>query len=304
MNYKCKICGESIKNDRHYYQAHKITAAEYYVKYHPRKDLLTGEPILFKNKFKYFETFFAKPANMKKWVLQSDKKAVLTYVETLIKLRQKRALLTRPLGEADLMTLDGFPDLTLLLKKITLKEYKSVYKKLGIEGSSFSDYSLKPIPQKKLEIGIDTRENNPFKLDNSKPFKMDYGDYTALGEDFDNLFVDRKSGPDFIQTFGGQIERFDKEVQRAKDFNAYLVVLVEVAVPLLKTGKGKLFYYTKCSPESIFHNTREITQKFDNIQFLFTKSRIDATRCLPKILSYGKAVKEVDLQYLYNGGKL
>jgi len=304
MSSICKICNESIKNDRHFYQKHKISAAEYYVKYYPRRDLLTNDPIIFKNKIKYFSTFFNNKGHMKKWVLKSDRETFLKFLSILVAHRNKTKQLKKPLGELELTSLDNFPSLSLILKKISISDYKKVFSDLKVTKGSFSDYSLKPAKIKHLEIGVDTREQYPFKLENSRPFKMDYGDYTALGEDFDNVFIDRKSDKDFISTFGGDVGRFRKEIERAESFGAYLVVLVETDINKVKSGKGRLFYYTKCSPEMVLHNVRELAQDYDNVQFLFAKSRVEARRCVTTILSYGSKVREVDLQYLYNGGKL
>lgn len=300
----CKICGEKVESDRHFYSKHKTSAADYYIKFFPRKDLWSKDQIPFKNKIQYFETYFNSYSNMLKWINQVDPSKFKQFLSILIQARQRRKALNKPLCEVELQSLNTFPSLPIILKKISLKEYFRIYEGLGIKGGGFTDYSLKGFPEKDLEIGIDTRENKPFTFEKSRPFKLDYGDYTALGDDFDNVFVDRKAWPDFVSTFGGNIERFQNEIDRAKSFDAYLVVLVEETIPILKIGRSRLYNHTKFSPEAIFHNIRELIQNNENIQFLFTKSRAEARRCLPKILSYGIRVKEIDLQYLYGGEKL
>ena len=58
----------------------------------------------------------------------------------------------------------------------------------------------------------------------SEMLKLDIGDYTALGEYYDYTFVDRKSGNDLQGTVGKHnIERFEREIERAQEMGAYLV---------------------------------------------------------------------------------
>jgi len=58
----CKICSEQFESEKSLHmhlRSHKITLAEYYTQYYPRENLLTGEPLPFKNKEQYFDRDFA-----------------------------------------------------------------------------------------------------------------------------------------------------------------------------------------------------------------------------------------------------
>jgi hypothetical protein len=57
----CKFCNKDFDNDKSLHahlKSHKISVSDYYQHYYPRKDLLTGELIEFKNKDQYFESDF------------------------------------------------------------------------------------------------------------------------------------------------------------------------------------------------------------------------------------------------------
>ena len=52
--YNCKICEKPFAKERSLHghlKAHKVTQAEYYCRYYPRYNKLTGDPLPFKNKF-------------------------------------------------------------------------------------------------------------------------------------------------------------------------------------------------------------------------------------------------------------
>ncbi len=107
---------------------------------------------------------------------------------------------------------------------------------------------------------------------------------------------------DFIGTMSGGYERFIKEIERAQDADAYLVVLVEdslthaMSFPYLPHISKKI----KATPEFIFHRVRNLIQKYPHIQFLFVNGRVKASRVIERIFTCGCAYKKVDLQYAYD----
>lgn len=53
VNFNCQICNAPFDSEKklHFHlKSHRITLANYYQNYYPRKDKLTGEFIQFKNK--------------------------------------------------------------------------------------------------------------------------------------------------------------------------------------------------------------------------------------------------------------
>ena len=106
---------------------------------------------------------------------------------------------------------------------------------------------------------------------------------------------------DFIGTLSRDLTRFEKELQRAKDDDAYMVILVEENLTNAIDFRNKcpyLHYNIRVPPEFIFHRVRALIQKFDNIQFLFVDSHHDAVKTVEDIFSLGADVKKYDLQLL------
>ncbi len=132
---------------------------------------------------------------------------------------------------------------------------------------------------------------------------MSYGDYRMCGSD---IFIERKSLADFFSTLGYQSERFEKEIIRAQNDNAYLVVLVEEPFEEIYTFTNRhgLSSKIKISPEVPLFHMRELSQKYSNLQFLFVKNRVEASRIIELIFSAGEQVKQVDLQYLSDTNQL
>ena len=61
MSYKCKECGQEFKSERSLHahlKKHGLTMGEYYTKHFPRYNLLTKDPLPFKNKADYFSKDF------------------------------------------------------------------------------------------------------------------------------------------------------------------------------------------------------------------------------------------------------
>jgi len=73
----CKACGQEFKSDNalhKHIKAHNLTVPEYYTKYYPRKNRLTGDPLPYKNKNDYFNKDFSTRAQMIKWCNTHDNK--------------------------------------------------------------------------------------------------------------------------------------------------------------------------------------------------------------------------------------
>ena len=67
----CKVCDKPFDSERGLHahlKKHNLTVAEYYTKYFPRKNLLTGKFLPFKNKKDYFSKDFSNRIQMIKWL--------------------------------------------------------------------------------------------------------------------------------------------------------------------------------------------------------------------------------------------
>ena len=149
---------------------------------------------------------------------------------------------------------------------------------------------------KDMQIFVDTREQKPLKFDNSVKNKLDFGDYTAAGEYYSKTFVDRKAQDDFRQTFGKDIERFRREMDRCVQFNSYMFIVVESSVEKIEED-NKISKF-KSNLGYLWHNVRSLMIDYpENIQFVFAYSRAGAKKIIPKILYHGQDLWHVDIQY-------
>ena len=90
MSFKCKECDKEFDTGaalHRHLKIHDMTLADYYTKHFPRKNLLTGELLPFKNKNDYFEKDFSTYSQLLKWCHANDPKKVKEY--SLNKLKKR-----------------------------------------------------------------------------------------------------------------------------------------------------------------------------------------------------------------------
>ncbi len=300
MEVICKECGSSFKNDNglhRHLKAHNLSVAEYYTKHYPRKNRLTGDPLPFKNKFDYFNTDFSTRAQMIKWCNQSNEKEVKEYILKQLKNRVEQKELKYAPNHLE-VEINKLPPI-------------DVYKRnFGGYGQACKELGLEPLYDKGVEKGffrknnvieeipiyIDTREQKPLFFKNSKEMKLDFGDYTIGGDHYSYTYVDRKSESDFKGTLGGGFKRFRNELQRAKDFDAYLYIVTESSVSNIQRNNN--FGPHRSNLSYLWHNMRLLTHEFKgHCQFLFTGNRSKSEFLIPQLLYHGKKLWDVDLQY-------
>ena len=100
----------------------------------------------------------------------------------------------------------------------------------------------------------------------------------------------------------GGYERFIKEIKRAEEAEANLVVLVEDKIQNVLSF-NHLPYVSKrikASPDFIFHRIRGLIQKYPFVQFLFVGGRKESSRVIEKIFTSGCVYKKIDLQLAYD----
>ena len=298
MLFKCLECGESFSSERSlhaHFKAHKLSVPEYYCKHFPRKDLLTGAPLEFKQKDEYFSTYFSARQNLIKWLDKTpvDKKAPII-LDMLDKRVTTKSLKLAP-NEVELY-FAGLPPISEYKK--CFGSYSSASKSCGVEpmftGRLPNDWS-KDFSRKK--IWVDTREQNPLRFANSECLKLDTGDYSVGGEDFTNTFVDRKSLDDWAATLvGDNFERFRREIERCKKQECFLWVVVESPLDGIENAAGRSYH--KHNLSYVSHQMRLITTEFfGSVQFLFSGGRENSQLIIPKLLCLGEKLWNADMQY-------
>ena len=299
MTFECKIDSTihaSLDDLHKHLRKFKVSQKDYYLTYYPRVDKLTGEPIVFKSPDQYLSAHFLNKINARKWYKENPEEAKALSIEILNDRVAKKSLRKFPC-EIELVSA-GLPNLGYFLKTFGQDKLESETKLK----SSFN-YST-PFDDRGISgtIIVDTREQTPFKLKTTTVSKkLEFGDYAIEGRET-ILSVERKSLQDLISSFVTQIERVEKEIIRAKDAGAYLIVLCEES---LNTAMNYNFIpylnrYTKIPPEVLFYNIRDLIQKYDNLQFVFVDGRVAASVMLERILSSDIKASQYDWQYLIN----
>ena len=310
--YRCKECGKEFESERALHchiKVHQMTLAEYYVKFYQRKNKLTGDLLPFKNKKDYFSKDFSNRSQLIKWCNQGGEE-VKEYILSLLSERIKGKDLRRGPGHVELKV-QSLPPLDVYLDHFG--SYTKACEECGVKplfGSRLPPEFFENIDMSDMKIFIDTREQQPLTFENSELMKLDFGDYTAAGEYYDYTYVDRKSANDLIGTLSlGNLDRFKREMSRAKDLGSYLFVVIESDMPRLeaymRAAKNNKFGPHKTNLKFIYHNMREIMHEFaDCCQFVFSGSRENSEKIIQKILFFGRKLWNVDLQYYVDKNEL
>ena len=298
MEYKCRECDREFDSRRGFHlhlKAHALTIGDYYVKHFDRRDLYTNDRIPFKNYDQYFRDNFTSYDNFIKWVNSAPDKDVKTLLKSKAqdKFSYKGIGLSPPNLYYDLSEMANIN----LYKKLW-GSYSNFLQELEIE-----NFYTKSLPRNfweeshdDIEIFVDTREKAPLKFKNAIQNKLDFGDYTVGGELYSKTFVDRKAQDDFRHTFGKDIDRFRREMDRCVQFDSYMFVVAETNIEKLENHNKKSKFKSNLS--YLWHNVRALMVEYPtNLQIIFAHNRAGAKKIIPKILFYGKDLWNVDLQY-------
>ena len=299
----CKICNQEYKDDKSFhahFKSHKLRMVEYYQKYEPRYDLLTGELINFKNKDYYFSNDFNNKNSMKAWLKQQTSEAQKEYLKKLLSQRKEKHNLTYAPTEVELRSVTSPP---LPFYHQLFGDYYSLCGQMGFKNKyEYPKKELKSSIVDGFKIFIDTREQMPLIIDYPTEVKgLKFGDY-AINDPENKCYIERKSISDFIGTMSGGYERFCREIDRSVAAEANLIVLVErplqecLSFQYLKYVSKKI----KVTPEFVFFNVRELIQKYSNVQFLFVDGREECVRVMKKIFFSNGEFKKYDLQLMYD----
>ena len=309
MSFKCKVCGQEFETERKLHshlKKHDLRVAAYYQKYYPRYDLYDGKIIKFKSKDYYFNTEFNTRTNQLKWLDSLPKEEAESYLKKLlIDRKEKKNLIYSPCQ----VELRSTPIPSIISYEKKIGNYYKFCESIGFQnkyesidniavGSSLSK-------DKDVKVYVDTREQLPLKFNIPTESKgLKFGDYALSDKSLTcNCYIERKSLADFISTISVQnYDRFCREIERAAENEANLIIVVEesltnaLSFPFLPHISKKI----RVTPEFIFHQVRDMIQKYDHIQFLFVKGRKESVRVIEKIFFSNCIYKKIDLQLAYD----
>ena len=309
----CKGCSKTFETDRQLHahiKVHDLRVVEYYQKYYPRYDLHDGKIIKYKTKKQYFSTDFNSRTTLRLWLKDRDITEAKEYCEkTILERKNKKELIYTP-SQIEMRTVLIPP---IQYYDEIFSNYYNYCESLGFKNKYQKPTEMtlgKEYEKPQYSIHVDTREQLPLTFDDypTETKTLSVGDYTFSEPRLTcNCYIERKSLPDFISTLSVKsFERFEKEIIRAREMEANLIVLVEDT--LNNAMKFKYLPYIskkiKVTPEYIFHNVRLLIQKYPHIQFLFVNGRKESKRVIKKIFFSGCFYKQVDLQYAYDSNIL
>lgn len=304
MSSNCLICGQSNPENAHFWKTHKITEANYYLKYYPKKDLLTGEVLSFKDRDSYLLNNFANKNHFKSWLkLQTP----IQRREYLRKLLENRMNLKKWVYQPTQVELRSCPEMVGI--KTFNTNFKEGYDKLcsniGYKSRGFADVNEKTILKeirdlKGNPILVDSREQEilDFKNKEINICTLPVGDYSIKNENYD-IYIERKSLNDLVSTFGPKnFDRFRRELSKAKELNSYIILLVENDFNTVLGFDHSPFYskHTQMTSVYLFHQIRSLLQEFPNWQIAFCKNRSDMKDMILKIFKMGVFWKTHDIQ--------
>lgn len=308
MDIKSLITQENVNLDDfvEHLKKHKISQKKYCIELADKRDFWNHNPIPFKGDiFRYLEENFVCRNNFQRWAARRASCSDLIK-QTLhtIKMQHYRKGLNYIPSQVELRTMYA-ASITALIIKGLLFDYIEYCTNLGLQKRF--DYNLTTTSTpfiENLKIIVDTREQDPFIFpqDDVEVSKLDFGDYYAP-QTSGSLYVERKSLNDLLGTIGKDRVRFEKEIDRAREQDSYLVVLIEESLDqaLQFKPKGKTRYLGGVGAMSIM---RQLMQKHNNIQFIFCNGVKSATDTARAILLRGDKCKKLDLQYFYDKKQL
>ena len=138
-----------------------------------------------------------------------------------------------------------------------------------------------------MELIIDTREQNPLKFRLSKNIteiksqKLDVGDYSVAGYET-KIAIERKNPLDLFGTTGKGHERFKREIDRAKEYD-YFAIIVEAPYSQIKDKTFKQSFRTKMRGDVVTKIIWQWMFKY-NIHMHFANDEKEAARMVRDIL--------------------
>ncbi len=286
----------------------KVKQEVYYTQYAPQLDLGTREPIPFKTPVeRYVKTEFINKINLKRFLKEQPAAGKAWAIDWLVKRKAEKGLVYPPL-QSELRSL-MCPGIAYYNH---IGGYSQICQEIGYTIRFNGSVPVESPPD--CPVIVDTREQNPLKLKvPTVNAKVNCGDYALPAGHDKGIYIERKSLQDFVGTLSprqtrlgdSNLARFERELERAKELGAYLILLVESdinqALGFNFLPHMKHFYV---QPDHIFKNLRDLFYRFSDFQALFVNGRIEAAKAVPTLLGMGEAVKTFDVQFAYENGDL
>jgi hypothetical protein len=299
MELFCAKCNErfsGVTDLSKHISTHRISQKRYFEEHFPRKDLSNGSIISFKSLEQYFLSDFVDKTSMKKWLADSGKEKAANYIAAKLKKYCDLKKMQFAPPEFFIQTIGFLPSIRFI-EKLTGLNYNQICEKSGVE--TIFNYSnlverINKYKQVK-QIVVDTREKKPLSF--GKEFRrvemcLSYGDY-ALSPNSKTV-IERKSFGDFFGTIGPGLERFEREMTRAKEDGGYIIIMIESTYSSLAHRNIR---WGKANPEYIFHRLRDLYKKFDCFQVVFCDGRTQMKTLIPKLLGVGDEIRKIDIQH-------
>lgn len=151
---------------------------------------------------------------------------------------------------------------------------------------------------------VDTREQQPWEFDDYpveiRRETLKTADYTleeccnydAENDTYHPYFgVERKSGPDFLQSITHRRNQFEAEIKRASDWASDLLVIIEEPYSTFKNNFG-FMQYRQVDPSHVT-GTVEKWQRWYNVEFKFLPDRDAAEQeCFDTLLTRLRAERQ------------
>lgn len=328
------ICGfdqtihQNIDSLYEHLKRFRISREKYFHTYEPRKDPITGELIPFKNLDQYLSQEFISKITLRKWLETNPEVGWRWSKNWLTRRKNEKSLIYAP-SQVELRTLCT-PSMPYFDGPLGINEggYYGVTKTLGFTSRyKTARPSTSPLSPSAFLIQ-DTREQTPIRFPIDRRVIIDtlnVGDY-ALAAPYDmGIRIERKSISDFCGTMtnrkvarkGGHkgegptedspLNRFDRELARAKDSGLYVVMMIEGSLNTIQSVNYLPQYkWIKASSDYLLHNLRDLLVKYPltwQVVFIDVTKHTMADK-LTRVLEIGVGVKEWDLQAAYERGDL
>lgn len=300
----------------------RISRERYWHAHMPRRDLLTGELIPYRDYEQYTTQDFVNKLTLRKWLKEQPREVGLQWAKGWLAQRRAAKGLVYAPSQAELRTL-CCPSMPYY-ESVAADEggYYGVTTALGFRPR----YTKVPLVYQTLGADVsviqDTREDKPITL--PLPTVVDtlnVGDYAFAAPWDEGVRIERKSLSDFCGTLSGRkqtrtgktkstewtnLERFDRELARATEAGLYVVMMVESNINDAQSFDHlPQTRWVKASPAYIFHNLRELLVKYPlSFQVVFCDGRKVMADKMIRVLSLGAAVRTTDLQYALEEGLL
>lgn len=294
----------------------KLNQSDYYLAYHPRKDLSDGRPIPFKTVDQYLSQDFVDKHSMNRWLKTGTPETVAWMKEWLHRRKCEKRLVYAP-SQVELKTLTG-PSMAHF---DVMGGYYATAKEMCFASRYYDDVPVFAPLAPDTTVIWDTREKTPVSL--ALPMEkatLNVGDYALKAPHDLGVRIERKSLGDFCGTLSdrplkgkngeptGQtpLNRFREELTRAEKGGLYVIMVVEASLSDAQSFDHlPQTQWIRAKPAYILKNLRDLLVEFPtSFQALFVDGRIEMAQKLPRLFQLGHQVRSLDLHYLYERGLL